>query len=172
MKYIIGRKIEMKQQYADNGMVVPFTLVKAGPCIVTQVKTTEKDGYNAIQFGFGSKKNIVKPQQGHLIGLIEKAGRGFACMKELRLQKPAEGVMRGDSVGVNSFVVGDVVDVTGWGEESRPALAQLQRQEAVGEQHVEHAGVGELPVLSQEVVEMGGAAAPVAEDEKWRLDVG
>lgn len=113
MKYIIGRKIEMQQQYADNGIVVPFTLVKAGPCIVTQVKTAEKDGYNAIQFGFGTKKKIVKPQQGHLAGLIEKEGRGFACMKELRLQKSAIGVMRGDSVGVNSFAVGDVVDVTG-----------------------------------------------------------
>ncbi len=113
MKYIIGRKIDMQQQYADNGMVVPFTLIKAGPCIVTQVKTAEKDGYDAIQFGYGQKKNIVKPQQGHLVGLIEKPGRGFACMKEMRLSKPVTGVMRGDSVGVSSFVVGDVVDVTG-----------------------------------------------------------
>ncbi|MBI4600089.1 50S ribosomal protein L3 [Candidatus Uhrbacteria bacterium] len=113
MKYIIGRKIEMKQEYGDNGMVVPYTLVKAGPCIVTQVKTVKNDGYDAIQFGFGEKKKAHKPLQGHLRGLTAKPGRGFACIKEMRLHHPVEGVMRGDVVNVASFAVGDHVDVTG-----------------------------------------------------------
>ncbi len=113
MKYIIGRKIEMKQQYADNGMVVPFTLIQAGPCIVTQVKTTEKDGYSAVQFGFGEKKKARKPLQGHLRGLTKKPEVGFACIKEMRLQKAKSDAARGDSVRVGSFAVGDIVDVTG-----------------------------------------------------------
>jgi len=114
MKYIIGRKIEMKQQYADNGMVVPFTLVQAGPCIVTQVKTAKKDGYDAIQLGYGEKKKASRPLQGHLRGLSGvKEGRSFAALKEMRLSKPAQGVERGDRADVTSFSVGDSVDVTG-----------------------------------------------------------
>lgn len=113
MKYIIGRKIDMQQHYADNGTVVPFTLIKAGPCVVTQVKTGAKDGYDAIQFGFGEKKKANKPLQGHIRGLIAKQGNGFATSKEMRLSKPLEGVGRGDSVTVGSFAVGDIVDVTG-----------------------------------------------------------
>jgi large subunit ribosomal protein L3 len=113
MKYIIGRKVEMKQQYADNGSVVPLTIIQAGPCVVSQVKTVEKDGYNAIQLGFGEKKKASKPVAGHVRGLSLKEGRGFACVKEMRLNTPVADGARGDRVDVTSFSPGDVVDVTG-----------------------------------------------------------
>lgn len=103
----------MKQQYADNGVVVPYTLIQAGPCVVTQVKTKVKDGYDAIQLGYGEKKKASKPLQGHVKGLTAKDGRSFACLKEMRLNKAIDGVTRGDRADVGSFAVGDVVDVTG-----------------------------------------------------------
>ena len=71
---IIGRKLDMTQVFADDGTVYPVTLVQAGPCTVTQVKTPEKDGYSALQIGFGTKKpkSVNRPLKGHL----DKVGKG------------------------------------------------------------------------------------------------
>ena len=67
-KAIIGKKVGMTQIFDDNGKVIPVTVVEAGPCTVTQKKTTEKDGYSAVQLGFGSVKEskLTKPEAGHL----------------------------------------------------------------------------------------------------------
>ena len=86
---IIGRKLDMTQIFSDDGTVYPVTLVQAGPCTVTQVKTPEKDGYCALQMGFGPKKakNVNRPIKGHL----DKAGKGyFEVLREVAAENPAQ----------------------------------------------------------------------------------
>lgn len=107
MKFIVGRKIEMSQEFAEDGTVTPVTIVEAGPVIVTQVKNLEKDGYVAVQVGFGNRKakNVSKPVRGHLKDLGP-----FAVIKEFRTEEAYE---RGQVVTVEQFTIGDHVDVTG-----------------------------------------------------------
>jgi large subunit ribosomal protein L3 len=66
MKFILGKKIEMTERFKEDGKFVAVTAVEAGPCVVTQVKTKEKDGYEAVQLGFGEAKRLNKPEAGHL----------------------------------------------------------------------------------------------------------
>ena len=109
MKFIIGRKLEMSQRYRPTGEVVPVTLVKVEPCVVTQVKTAEKDGYTALQIGTGSKRHLAKPQAGHL----KASGReDLATLREFRVDS-VDGIAPGAVCEVSSFVSGDVIDVTG-----------------------------------------------------------
>jgi large subunit ribosomal protein L3 len=77
MKYILGTKEKMTQIFTEDGKVVPVTLVKADPVTITQIKTNDKDGYSAVQFGFGNKKekNISKPVKGHIKDLGNFAKR-------------------------------------------------------------------------------------------------
>ncbi len=107
MKFILGTKEKMTQIFDEKGVVHPATIVKAGPVIVTQVKTVATDGYNAIQVGFGKKaeKNINKAEKGHM-----KDG-SFAYLREFRLEsEPAYKV--GDSIDLSTFAPGDVVSVS------------------------------------------------------------
>ena len=67
---LLGRKIGMSRIFDERGEVVPVTVIEAGPCYVTQIKTVEKDGYNAIQLGFGTAKRLNKPGRGHLKNLL------------------------------------------------------------------------------------------------------
>jgi large subunit ribosomal protein L3 len=109
---IIGRKIGMTQVFQEDGSVVPVTVVEAGPCWVTQKKTKEKEGYEALQIGFLPKneKRVKKPLAGH----FKKAGTAsFAYVKEFRLESTV-GYEQGQEINVGLlFKVGDVVDVTG-----------------------------------------------------------
>lgn len=110
---ILGQKIGMSQAFV-KGLRVPVTLVKAGPCVVTQVKKIEKDRYWAVQLGFGEKKikNVSRPLQGHLKATI-KEGKAPRYIAEVRLDKEPE-VNVGDLVKASDiFRVGDVVNVTG-----------------------------------------------------------
>lgn len=107
MKFILGEKLNMDQTWDEKGMVVPFTVIKAGPCQVTQVRTKEKDGYQAIQVGFGLKKKMVKPAKGHL-----KALPLFRFLREVRLEDETT-MKRGDTIDISQFVPGDIVQVTG-----------------------------------------------------------
>lgn len=107
MKFILGKKIEMSQRFKEDGTVIPVTLVAAGPCKVTQVKTKEKDGYNAVQIGFGFKKKINKPLAGHL-----KELENFSYLKEVRVEKP-EDYKRGQEITLSIFAPGDKVKVIG-----------------------------------------------------------
>lgn len=109
MKFILGQKLNMTQIWKKDDEVVAVTAVKAGPCVVTQVKTEDKDGYFAIQVGFGKKKekNIKKPQRGHLKGL-----GNFRFLREFRCDK-IEGIERGDVIKVDTFEEGDIIKVTG-----------------------------------------------------------
>ncbi len=110
-KGIIGRKIGMTQLFTENGNVVPVTVVEAGPCTVVQKKTTENDGYNAVQLGFEDirEKLVVKPLKGH----YDKAEVAYKrVLKEFKLDN-AETMNVGDVVSADVFAAGDVVDVTG-----------------------------------------------------------
>lgn len=106
MSFIIGRKIEMTQQFKEDGTVVPVTLIKAEPNTVTQVRDLERDGYTAIQLGSDVKTNLPKAQVGHLKDLpLTKT------MREFRVD--ATDLKRGDTVTVEVFAPGTRVDVIG-----------------------------------------------------------
>ena len=110
-KGLIGKKLGMISQFSSNGKFVPVTVIEAGPCVVTQVKTAEKEGYNALQLGFGQKnKNRVnKPFLGHL----KKSGdRPYAVLKEVSVEKP-EDFTTGQEITVEMFEVGERVEVVG-----------------------------------------------------------
>jgi large subunit ribosomal protein L3 len=107
MQGVIGRKLGMTQVFMDNGKAEAVTVVEAGPCIVVQVKTEAKEGYNAAQLGFGKAKSLKSPQRGHLKELGE-----FRYLKEFRLTGD-EDVKVGDKVDVSLFQAGDLVDIAG-----------------------------------------------------------
>lgn len=108
MKFILGRKLDMGQIWRGDDEVVAVTRVKVDPCVITQVKNIEKDGYTAVQVGTTGKKekNIKKPQIGHLKDL-DKMG----TLKEFRVEDAGE-LKRGDKIDLNTFEVGDQVQVT------------------------------------------------------------
>ena len=110
MKFILGKKLEMGQKFDENGMVVPVTKVQAGPCVVTQIRTAEKDGYTAVQVGFGERKSLSKALAGHLKDL-----GNVATIQEFRLEDGVvvENVKRGDMITPAIFDKGEIVQVTG-----------------------------------------------------------
>ncbi|OGY45542.1 MAG: 50S ribosomal protein L3 [Candidatus Buchananbacteria bacterium RIFCSPHIGHO2_02_FULL_38_8] len=108
MKFILGEKREMTQKFAENGEVIPVTKVVAGLCVVIQTKTSLKDGYTAVQLGFGQKKKLGKALGGHLNNL-----GNFRYLREFRIDEKDQNFKPGDKITVNSFQVGDVVKVTG-----------------------------------------------------------
>ena len=110
-KAIIGKKVGMTQIFDESGKVIPVTVVEAGPCVVTQKKTTETDGYEAVQLGFEDIKEskLTKPEAGHL----KKAGiEAKKHLKEFRLEDAAN-MNVGDVVKADVFAAGDWIDVTG-----------------------------------------------------------
>ena len=111
MKAIIGKKVGMSQIFDENGRVIPVTVIEAGPCVVVQKKTSEKEGYNAVQLGYEDvpERKLNKPEMGHL----NKAGVSpKKHLREFDLDNAAE-LNIGDIVKADTFKVGDFVDVTG-----------------------------------------------------------
>jgi large subunit ribosomal protein L3 len=110
MKGILGRKIGMTQIFTEAGEVVPVTVVEAGPVVVTQVKTIENDGYNAVQVGFvdAKEKSLNKPQKGHLAA----ANTLKKHLKEFRVDS-VEGYTVGQEIKADLFAAGELIDVTG-----------------------------------------------------------
>ena len=106
LKGILGKKIGMTRIYRDNGVIESVTAVEAGPCTVVQVKTTGKEGYEAVQLGFGESKRLTSPEKGH----VKELGN-FQHLREFR--EETSEVKIGDKVDVNIFKAGDHVDVTG-----------------------------------------------------------
>ena len=111
MQVILGTKIGMTQIIGEDGVVTPVTILQAGPCAVTQIKTVETDGYNAVQVGYGQGKNLSKSVE----GLIKKAGLNTnpKTIREFRVDELPEGLKLGDTLTVESFKIGDKVAVTG-----------------------------------------------------------
>lgn len=111
-KGIVGRKVGMTQLFNENGHAVPVTVIEAGPCVVIQKKTVEKDGYSAIQVGFKAKKGhrVNRPLMGH----FKKAGKGaFYSMRELKVED-ADSFELGQEITADIFKEGEYVDVTGY----------------------------------------------------------
>lgn len=108
MKFVIGQKIEMSQIFDEDGRTRAVTLVRVNPMTVTQIKTKEKDGYEAVQIASGAKKHLTKPLQGH----IKKAGLATVrWLKEWRGN--GDGFMIGQRIDASLFVKGDMVRVSG-----------------------------------------------------------
>ena len=110
-KAIIGKKVGMTQIFDADGKVIPVTVIEAGPCTVVQKKTEEKDGYNAVQLGYGDvpERKLTKPELGHL----KKAGEARKkTLKEFKLAN-CDALNVGDEVKADVFAEGDRVDVTG-----------------------------------------------------------
>lgn len=104
---IIGRKLGMTQIFRDDGRAEAVTAIEAGPCTVIQVKTVAKEGYNAVQLGFGETKRLKSPQRGHVKGLGQ-----FRYLGEFRVDN-TETTQVGERVDVSLFKVGDLVDISG-----------------------------------------------------------
>jgi len=104
---ILGKKLGMGQIFSDDGQAIPVTAIQAGPCVVTQVKTKENDGYNAVQLGFGKAKHLNKPTKGHLKNL-----GAFKYLREVRVEDTSD-IKPGSLVDVGIFQLGELVKVTG-----------------------------------------------------------
>lgn len=109
-KGIIGKKLGMTQIFDEVGNVIPVTVIEAGPCVVTQKKTVENDGYSAVQLGFENieERKLTKSMKGHLA----KSGTLKKHLKEFRLDD-AENFNVGDEIKADTFAQGECVDVTG-----------------------------------------------------------
>ncbi len=133
MKFIVGLKNKMSQIFDENGNQIPITLIEAGPCFVTQIKTEEKNKYKAVQIGFIKKTKRIKKTE---------KGKEFRFLKEF---KDGEQLKVGDEINVSIFEVGDVVKVSGvskgkgfqgvvkrWGFHGRPATHGTKHEERTG----------------------------------------
>ena len=113
MKTLIGKKVGMTQIFDEKGLVIPVTVIEAGPCPVVQIKTVETDGYDAVQLGFGTVKEnkVNKPDNGH----FKKAGvKAVKHLREFRAcPECLTGVKVGDEIKVDAFETGEKVDVQG-----------------------------------------------------------
>ncbi|HEY78485.1 MAG TPA: 50S ribosomal protein L3 [Dehalococcoidia bacterium] len=104
---MIGRKLGMAQIYNESGQAQAVTAIEAGPCVVTQVKTVAREGYDAVQLGFGEARRLKSPQRGHLKGLGQ-----LRFLREFSTADLTEAKV-GDRVDVSRFKAGDMVDITG-----------------------------------------------------------
>ena len=146
-KGIIGKKIGMTQIFDDNGNAIPVTVIEAGPCAVTQIKTKENDGYEAVQLGFMSieDRKVTKPLKGHF------ASKGVSAkkhLKEFRLED-ISGYSIGDTVAADIFAAGEKVDITGitkghgyTGAIKRWNLHKLRMTHGVGPVHRQSGSMG------------------------------
>ena len=121
---LLGNKIGMTQIFDESGNIIPVTILKVGPCIVTQIKTVLTDGYNAIQIGYGtvSNKTLTQPELGHL----QKSNiQPLKYLKEFRVNDPEEFEV-GQVLNVESLAAGQLIDVTG--KSTGKGFAGLQKR--------------------------------------------
>lgn len=107
MKFLLGNKIGMTQIFDEKGAAIAVTLIDVPPCTVTQIRTKERDGYDAVQLGFGAKNKTNKPEKGHVRDL-----GAFAVLKEYRVEGATDKKV-GDAVDVSMFSEGDAIRVSG-----------------------------------------------------------
>ena len=135
-KALIGKKVGMTQIFDENGKVIPVTVIEAGPCVVLQKKTEEKDGYSSVQLGFGDIKDhkLTKPELGH----IKKAGAASKRhLKEFRLNDTSATNI-GDELKADVFAEGDKVDITGISKGK--GFAGPVKRHGVGRKSMSHGG--------------------------------
>jgi large subunit ribosomal protein L3 len=109
---LLGNKIGMTQIFDESGNIIPVTILKVGPCVITQVKTVLKDGYNSIQIGYGkiSSKSLTQPELGHL----QKSNiQPLKYLKEFRLNENLDQFEIGQILNVDSFSVGQLINIRG-----------------------------------------------------------
>ncbi|MES2875854.1 MAG: 50S ribosomal protein L3 [Patescibacteria group bacterium] len=109
MKALLGTKIGMTQILSEDGTATPVTLIQAGPVTVTQVKSLEKDGYNAVQVAFGSGKNLSKAVVGH----VKSSKTSPKYIREFRVDELTDDLTIGSTIDVSAFALGDHVSATG-----------------------------------------------------------
>ena len=150
-KVIIGKKIGMTQIFDEKGLVIPVTVIEAGPCVVAQVKTSETDGYNAIQLGFGDikEKHINKPRKGH----FEKSKlTAKKHLREFRLEDISNFKV-GDEVKANIFEAGEKVDIQG--------ISKGKGFQGVIKRHGQHRGpMGHGSMYHRRPGSMGATSTP------------
>ena len=105
---LIGRKLGMTQIFDEQGLARPVTVIEAGPCVVTQIRNEETDGYTAVQLGFGIAKKLNKPQAGH----VRASGHQVKTLREFKADDYT-GIEVGQVFKADTFATGDVIDVTG-----------------------------------------------------------
>lgn len=147
VKGLLGTKLGMTQLWDDANNVVPVTVIQAGPCVVTQIMTPERDGYNAVQLGFGAvkAKSVTKPKQGH----FEKAGvTPRRHLVELRTSDASEYSL-GQELGAEVFAAAEIIDVTGIskgkgtaGVMKRHGFGGLRASHGVHRKHRSPGGIG------------------------------
>jgi len=112
MNFILGKKVKMTQVFTEDGRAIPVTVVEAGPCLVVQKKTADQDGYVAVQVGWGENKRLPRPQRGHLRNLPP-----LRFLREFRVKREGtvdlDSLQQGDEIRVDTFSVGERVDVVG-----------------------------------------------------------
>ena len=107
LRGFLGKKIGMSQVFRENGELVPVTVIQAGPCAVTQIKSEQTDGYNAVQLGFGATKNLNKPERGHL-----KNSDPVKHLREVKADN-LQDYSIGQQISVDIFDVGEKIDIIG-----------------------------------------------------------
>ncbi len=150
-KGLIGKKVGMTQIFDEKGMVIPVTVIEAGPCVVSQVKTVETDGYNAIQLGYGEVKSskVNKPQAGHFAKANVEAKKH---LREFRCEEPAE-LKVGDEIKADVFAEGDKVDVQG--------ISKGKGFQGVIKRHGQHRGpMGHGSMYHRRPGSMGSTSTP------------
>lgn len=112
---LLGKKLGMTQVFDERGEVMPVTIISAGPCVVTQIKTRETDGYEAVQLGFGEAKRLTQPERGHLRKSQPEGAERERLLKHLRefQARDISAVKVGQEITVGIFKPGDVIDVSG-----------------------------------------------------------
>ncbi|OHA58804.1 MAG: 50S ribosomal protein L3 [Candidatus Vogelbacteria bacterium RIFOXYD1_FULL_44_32] len=115
MKFLLGKKEQMTQIFTDDGRVIAGTIIAVGPLTVTQVRTNDQDGYEAVQFGFGERKiaRLSKSVQGHIKATKPSEGMGFELIREYRVEAGLGEVKVGDTLDTSVFTEGDDVTVSG-----------------------------------------------------------
>ena len=150
-KGIIGRKVGMTQIFDEKGNVIPVTVIEAGPCVVAQVKTVEKEGYNALQLGFGEvkTKHMNKPEMGHF---AKSKIDNKKHLREFRLDS-IEGVKVGDEIKADIFQEGEKVDIQG--------ISKGKGFQGVIKRHGQHRGpMGHGSMYHRRPGSMGATSTP------------
>ncbi len=138
MKALLGTKIGMTQITSKDGVMIPVTLISAGPVTVTQVKTVESDGYIAVQVAYGEGKNLSKAVAGH----TKPAGSTPKFIREIRVDELPEGLSLGNTFDVTTFSLGDIVDVTGTSK-GKGFAGTVKRHNFMTSRHT-HGGQGDV----------------------------